>query len=247
MYTPGLALIIALSGIGCATKRSVQWGDETPTEQTAAAETTSSEAPVTAEAYAERFPTDDDCEAEARKIHERRPALAIRLLKACIERGDFKRLSALTDAPWTTTLAGDRDAAVVAARVAAARGGDLETDVKACAKVGFPVATLDEIFDAPEKAKGRRVIFRGRLDPDHKEKGRERLIETALEPGELDTQPSGRRVSATFAGGLKPTFRDSVFLGNAQKVVDDAVVADGESVAVVEVTGVYTPASASTF
>jgi hypothetical protein len=243
-----LALTLALVGLACATERTVQWGEETPTEQTAdATAATTTEAPVTAQAYAERFPTDDGCEAEARKLHERRPELAVRLIKACIERGDFKRLGALTDAPWTATLASDRDAAALVAQVVAARGGDLETDVKNCGKAGYPTASLDELFEAPEKAKGRKVVFRGRRDPDLKEKGRERLVETALESGELDTQPTGRRISAAFAAGLKPPVRDGVFLGKTVKIADDATAGDGEFVAVVDVTAIYAPASASTF
>jgi hypothetical protein len=241
-------LLLPILAAACASDRQVQWGEETPTEQPVVIkEASSGDGPLTAAEYAARFPTDGDCEAEARRIHEKKPELAVRLIKACVERGDFRRLSAIVDAPWTALLAADKDAAAVAARVVAARAGDIESDVKACQKLGFGVATLDDAFNEPEKAKGRRIIFRGRADADLKEKGRERLVETALEQGELDPQPTGRRVSATFGAGLKVPARDGVLLAKVARIADDTAAADGENVAVVEVEGVYKPASAPTF
>lgn len=243
-----LGLLAASLGGACASDRQVQWGEETPTEQPVVVKDASSgDGPLTAAAYAARFPTDGDCEAEARRIHEKKAELAVRLIKACIERGDFRRLSAIIDAPWTAQLAADKDAAILAARVVAARAGEIEGDVKACQKVGFGVATLDDVFNEPEKSKGRRIIFRGRADTDLKEKGRERLVEIALEQGEIDPQPTGRRVSATLAPGLKVPVRDGVLLAKVTRIGDDTAAGDGENVAVVEVEGVFKAATAPTF
>jgi hypothetical protein len=240
-------LLLAALAAACASDRQVQWGEETPTEQPVVVKEASSDGPLTAAEYAARFPTDGDCEAEARRIHDKKPELAVRLIKACVERGDFRRLSAIVDAPWTALLAGDRDAATVAARVVAARAGEVENDVKALQKVGFAVATLDDVFTEPDKAKGRRVIFRGRADADVKEKGRERLVETALEQGEIDPQPTGRRVSATLGAGLKIPTRDGVLLAKVGKVGDDTAAADGENAAFVEIEGAFKAATAPTF
>lgn len=240
-------LLLAALAAACASDRQVQWGEETPTEQPVVVKEASSDGPLTAAEYAARFPTDGDCEAEARRIHEKKAELAVRLIKACIERGDFRRLSAIIDAPWTAQLAADKDAAILAARVVAARAGEIEGDVKACQKVGFGVATLDDVFNEPEKSKGRRIIFRGRADTDLKEKGRERLVEIALEQGEIDPQPTGRRVSATLAPGLKVPVRDGVLLAKVTRIGDDTAAGDGENVAVVEVESVFKAATAPTF
>jgi len=242
-----LLLLAALAATACASDRQVQWGEETPTEQPTVVKEASGDAPLTAAEYAARFPTDGDCEAEARRIHEKKPELAVRLIKACVDRGDFRRLSAIVEAPWTALLAADKDAATVAARVVAARAGDVENDVTALQKVGFGVSSLDDVFNAPDKAKGRRVIFRGRADTDIKEKGRERLVETALEQGEIDPQPTGRRVSATLGAGLKAPARDGVLLAKVGRVGDDTAAADGENAAFVEVEGVFKAATAPTF
>ena len=63
-----LVLLSALAS-ACASDRQVKWGEETPTEQPAAIKEASSDPPMTASEYAARFPTDGDCEAEARRIH----------------------------------------------------------------------------------------------------------------------------------------------------------------------------------
>lgn len=241
-------LLLAALAAACVSDRQVQWGEETPTEKPVVVrEASSSDAPLTTVAYAARFPTDGDCEAEARRTHDKKPELAVRLIKACVERGDFRRLSAIVEAPWTSMLAADSDAAAIAARVVAARAGEVEGDVKALQKVGFGVYTLDDVFNEPEKSKSRRVIFRGRTDADLKEKGRQRLIETALESGEIDPQPTGRRVSATLRAGLKVPPRDGVMLAKVGRVSDDTAADDGENVVVVEIEGVFMAATAPTF
>jgi len=241
------ALAPALLAIGCATERKVQWGEETAAESTGTVASASSTAtPLSAADYAARFPTDGECESEARRIVAKSPDLAVKLIKACVARGDFKRITAISDAPWSGQWATDKDAADICARIAAARGGDVENDVKACAGAGIAVATLDDLFRQPEKAKGKRVIFRGRVDPDVKDKDRVRLIETILESGELETQPTGRRVAANFGSKKRPG-TDAVILGKATKIADDTVANDGEFVAVVDVDAVYLPAASPTF
>lgn len=247
LLSRGVALVVALLAVGCATERQVQWGEETAAESTGTVASASSTAtPVTAVDYAARFPTDGECESEARRIVAKSPDLALRLIKACVARGDFKRIAAINDAPWSPMWATDKDAPDTCARVVAARAGDVENDVKACAGAGIAVATLDDLFTQPEKAKGKRVIFRARLDTDLKDKDRVRLIETALESGELETLPTGRRVAASFGSKKRPT-KDAIILAKTIKIADDTVANDGEFVAVVDVDTVYLPAASPTF
>jgi len=245
MRTPIFAL--ALLASACATDR-VEWGDETPADRDVIVKDASqTQAPVTAADYAAKFPTDSACESEARRISTKSPDLAVRLIKACVARGDFRRLAAIVDAPWSSTWKGDKEAADVCARVVAARAGDVEADVKACADMGIPVLTLQDMFDAGEKAKGKVCVVRARADADVKEKGdRVRLIETAIESGELETQPTGRRMSAKFGTKRVPP-SDAIFVLQGVKVADDTVVNDGEFVLVADVTTMLPAAKSPTF
>jgi hypothetical protein len=241
------AFVLAVFALGCATERPVTWGEETAAEASNVVATPrTSAAPVTAEDYAARFTTDGECDSEARRIGIRAPELAIKLVRACVARGDFKRMAAIADAPWSALWAREKDAAEICARVVAARAGDVENDVKSCASVGIPVATLDDLFAQPDKARGRLTIFRGRIDPDLKDKSRVRLVETALESGVLETVPTGRRVAAIFGTNRRPA-TDAILLVTAISVSDDKVADDGEFVATVDVQSTFVPAAAPTF
>lgn len=243
---------VAAVASSCASEQ-VRWGDETqstspPTTVSAAPAATAEEheKPKTAAEYAARFPTDGACEAEARRIDQKNRDLALKLLKACIDRGDFKRLNALTDAPWTPQLKDIADSKLWCARVVAARAGDVEADVRACAGAGLGVKTLEEIFTDPNKAKGSFVIFRGRVDPDTKPKKDTPLIETVLDEGEVETTATGRHVRATFGTNSIPA-RDAILLVKASKMAEDAGSEDGDPVAVVEVLGSFPAADKPTF
>ncbi len=238
------ALCVAVSA--CAGNQRVEWGEETQTEHVTVVEEASSSGPLTAKDYAARFPTDATCEAEARRITEKSPDLAIGLLQACVERGDFKRMTALTDAPWTSQLAAVKGSTRLCARVVAARGGDVESDVKACARIGIKVLTLAEAFEEPEKAKGKTVIFRARTDAELKEQGRTRLVELNLEQSDFDVQATGRRISASM-GSKKAPSRDGLIVARVSSVGDDAVATDGEPVAKVDAIDVFTVATSPTY
>jgi hypothetical protein len=240
------AVFLALAVSACANNQRVEWGEETETERVEVVEHASSSGPVSAKDYAARFPTDSDCEAEARRITEKSQEFALRLLKACVDRGDFRRMTALTDAPWTSLLAADADAIKLCARVVAARAGDIENDVKACAAVGIKVATLNEVLTVPEKGKGKIVLFRGRIDAELKEQGRSRLMELALEQGEFDVQPTGRRVSASMGGKKTPT-SDGLIIARVVSVIEDSVTNDGEYVVNVDAIDVLNVAQSPTY
>ena len=242
-------VVVALSSLlfgSCATEPVVRWGDETPVETPKTAAVADEPArPKTATEYAARFPTDGACEAEARRIDVTNRELALRLLGACIERGDFKRIAALLDAPWTPSLRAMKEAPVWCARVIAARAGDIESDVKACASSGLGVRTLEQLFGEPDKVKGTVVIFRARVDPEHTGKD-VRLMETAIEDGEVETAPTGRRVDALIGGHRLPV-RDAVLLGRASRMAEDKDAEDGEFMAVIEILGSFPAAALPTF
>ncbi len=183
-----------------------------------------------------------------RRLDERNRDLALKLLNACIERGDFKRLAALVDAPWTKALRTLPAANSWCARVVAARAGDVEADVKACAAAGLAVKTLEQVFTDPGQAKGSIVIFRGRIDPNGKKRGATPLIETILEEGEVETSATGRRVLATF-GTHKLPARDAILLARASKMAEsaDSEDGDGEPVAIVDIQGSFAAATAPTY
>ncbi len=239
-----LVVVAALLLPACASEPTVRWGEETPVEK-AQIQKLEAPKPKTATEYAAGFPTDGACEAEARRINAQNRERALKLLGACIARGDFKKISALVDAPWTPDLHNLPEALTWCARIVAARAGDVEGDVKSCAKIGIDVHTLEQISAEPDKVAGRLVIFRGRLDPEHK--GRDiRLIETTVEGADVDAATTGRRVSAAFASIPIPS-GDAVILGRASKMAEDVASEDGDPMAVVDVLGSFVTAERPTF
>ena len=140
-------LFVVSSGVVSCASEQVRWGDETPDVRDDAAPAAPSHAEedkkLTAADYAARFPTDGGCEAEARRIDGKKRELALKLLGACIDRGDFKRIGALVDAPWTPEMRNNPEARLWCARIVAARAGDVEADVKACNAIGLGTQTLE--------------------------------------------------------------------------------------------------------
>ncbi len=243
---PGVALagatLVALLAPACASEQ-VRWGDETETLREVTTTTTEAK-PLSAKEYAARFPTDSDCEGEVRRLALRSVERARQLLAVCVERGDFKRIGVLLDGPLSASLAKDAAAPGLCARIVAARAGDVDTDVTACNRAGIPVVTLEALFNEPDKAAGRLLITRLRVDPDHRSKVETRLIEMALV--DVDTNPTGRRIAARPGPHAFPD-GDVIVLARGVKVADDKLVDDGESVAVVDVLAVHPAAVRPTF
>jgi len=229
---------------GCASEQ-VRWGEETVVDTDASAAAEEKKEPMTAAAYAAKFPTDGACDVEARRIDAVERNLALKLLGTCIGRGDFKRLTALTEAPWTSALKSEPQAANWCARIVAARAGDVDADVKACAKAGISVKTLEQVFGETAKVKGATVIFRARPDPQFPSNAA-RLVETILEDGEVEAGPTGRRIIAAF-GGQRGLRGDSVVLARTQRTEEDAAADEGGIVAVVEVIAAFPAAQLPTF
>ncbi|MBM4281792.1 MAG: hypothetical protein FJ137_13865 [Deltaproteobacteria bacterium] len=247
---PALSLALSMS---CATEQ-VRWDDATETvqrtpdavEQAATATAAAADKPLSARDYAARFPSDIDCETEVRRISRRNGELALQLLRACVERGAFRRLTALVDGPWVTMLVARPEAPGLCARVVAARSGDVENDVELCQRAGFPVATLAQVTADPENATGKLVIVRARPDEDHKLKKEVRLLETQHDEREPAPLPTGRRVSLPMAPAPANN-NEIIVLGRVLKVTEDMVVEDGEVVTVVDAIFTAPVAAQSTY
>jgi hypothetical protein len=231
-----LAIATAVLGASCATEQ-VRWDEATETVERVPAAgdgSRSRDKPLSAREYAARFPTDIECETEIRRIARLNVDLALQLLQACVDRGRFRRISALIDGPWVNALAARPEAAAICTRVAAARGGDVESDVEKCQHVGFPVATLAQVMADPEKAGGKVAILRAKVDDEHSTKKETRLVEVQRDETEAASLPTGRRVAARFVGQSPPS-SESVLLVRVLKIVEDGVIEDGEYVTVVDV------------
>ena len=230
---------------GCATEQEqVRWGAETEAETVAP--TVAASDGVTASDYAKRFPTDESCEREARRVATQSSALADRLIVACIERGDFRRLEGLVKAPWTGRLNKGDAGAILCAKVVAARAGDVDEDVNGCRASGFAVASLSSIVS--EAKGGRLIITRVRPDEGQKTAGVIRAEETDLVDGEVESRGTGRKLLLNVAAG-QPEVRlrsdgDSVVLARVTKVGEDV---DGEPVVRATVLQVFRPAASPTY
>jgi hypothetical protein len=244
-----VAVVVVASafGVGCASEQ-VRWDDATETVAAApeTAKAATHEKPVSAREYAARFPTDADCDAAVQRLAKRNTELALQLLRVCVERGDFRRLSALTDGNLVTTLVTRPEAPALCARVVAARGGDVDGDVTACQRVGYPVATLEQVFSNPEKAAGKIVIVRAQLDAEHKSKKETRLVEMQLDDREPAPQPTGRRIAAQLGAQVMPP-GEAVLLARVVKITDDKLIDDGELVTVIDVIASAPVAGRPTF
>lgn len=89
-------------------------------------------------------------------------------LRACIERvryprGPFTDLQILTNGNWDDELQSRKDAPELAARLVAARGGDVDGDLPALQKSRLPVFSLAAALRQPAVYKGRWLVLRGRL------------------------------------------------------------------------------------
>ena len=239
--------VVATVDGGCASEQ-VRWDQATETvaPETTTTKPTTPDKPVSAREYAARFPTDVLCEAEVRRISKRNVELGLQLLRICVERGDFRRIGALTDGSWVTTLVARPEAPALCARVVAARGGDVDGDVTACQRAGFPVATLEQVFANPEKAAGKLVIVRAQLDAEHKSKKETRLVEMQLDDGEPTSQPTGRRIGAHLGAQVMPP-GEAVLLARVVKIVEDKLIDDGELVTVIDVIASAPAAARATF
>ncbi len=230
--------------VGCATEK-VLWDQATETLPTTTVTTTKErEKPLSAREYAARFPDDAACDAEVRRLGSRRVQLAAQLLQACVERGDFRRLSTILAGDWVPTLLKRPDAASLCARVIAARAGDVDDDVESCQRAGYPVYTLEQISASAEKSVGKFVIVRARRDVEGSSKKFTHLLETVPDLRDVNGAPTGRELSVLPGPQTIPEL-ESVVLARVVKVSGDDFGEEGNLNVVVDVVTVapLTPSS----
>jgi len=116
-----------------------------------------------ARAEAHRFDHAADCEIEARALKASNAERGWKLLRACIERGDFTDLRVLLDGAWDAELRNRADAGEMLTKLIAVRGGDIEGDVAFLHDHRVPVFTLADALAQPEVYAGRLVIMRARV------------------------------------------------------------------------------------
>lgn len=110
------------------------------------------------------YPRPEGCERAARALQPLSADRAWKALRLCVERTPFTALSRLTDGFWDRDLAGRADAGVVAAKVIAARGGDVPGDLGAFQGRRIPFFPLSTAAEHPDVYRGRTVFFLARVN-----------------------------------------------------------------------------------
>ncbi len=113
-------------------------------------------------ALAAEYPRPADCEGAARQFADSNREFAWSMLKACVDRGNFTALRALTHETWEKDLQTRPESPLLLAMVIAARGGDIEGDLGALRKMRVPLFTLGAALAQPETYKGRYIVLRGK-------------------------------------------------------------------------------------
>jgi hypothetical protein len=116
-----------------------------------------------ARAEAHRFDHAADCEIEARALEAQNADRGWKLLRACVERGDFTDLRVLLDGAWDRELRSRPDAGEMLTRLIAVRGGDIEGDVAFLHDHRVPVFTLADALAEPDVYAGRLLVMRVRV------------------------------------------------------------------------------------
>lgn len=162
-----MTFVFALGLAGCATAGAGA-GESVPVNGTPTAVVNrpapdlATQEKFDARAEAHRFDHAADCELSARQLKERNPDRGWKLLRACVDRGDFTELRALLDGPWDAELRGRGDAGELLTKLVAVRGGDIEGDLALLHEHKVPVFTLADALAQPEVYAGRLVILRAR-------------------------------------------------------------------------------------
>lgn len=104
------------------------------------------------------------CELGARGLLRDSPDDAWAALRACIALGAVEELTGFTHPAWSEQWSRRPDALQVLLRLEASRGGDPVHDLKRTKHRPAGVLSLAEALQAGEKAAGRPVLFRARVE-----------------------------------------------------------------------------------
>lgn len=101
------------------------------------------------------------CELTARALRQRDRARGRAVMEECWQRPDFTDLEILLAPPWIDELRTHPDAARLVAQVIAARGGDVEHDLRLVRRARLPLSSLRGALAEPEGFRGRYVLMLG--------------------------------------------------------------------------------------
>lgn len=118
------------------------------------------------------------CELTARALRQRDRARGLAIMEECVQRPDFTDLEILLVTPWLDDLRGHRDAFQWLARIIAARGGDVEHDLRLVRRARLPLSSLRAALAEPETFRGRYVLMLG-SPRDGRGEGSARSVELA--------------------------------------------------------------------
>lgn len=121
------------------------------------------QAPMTvdeAKSIAAAFDGAHNCEATARAMHERDHQRGWAVMNQCIRRPDFTDLEGMTSLPWRDHLLAQPDLSQLVGHVVAARGGDVQNDLRICRRARVPVFSLKAAVAEPDSYQGRTVLVR---------------------------------------------------------------------------------------
>ena len=174
---------------------------------------------LTAREYAASFANDAECESAAEQVSRSSVDNGYALLTACIERGNFTLLEVLLSPPWVGRLRNDPQAPALVGRVIAARGYDLDDDIRRANGAGVNVLSLEDGITDPDASKGGLVVFRGQATALNG--GSATISELGASDTDLEVEGTGRTIKAQVekGGAVKVRRgRDSVFVARFDSV-----------------------------
>lgn len=101
------------------------------------------------------------CARAASALRKRAPQRGWALMEQCARRSDFVDLEALLADPWRDELLRSSTQAEIVVHVVAARGGDVQGDLRLLRRAGLPFSSLSAALSSPDAHVGRWVILRG--------------------------------------------------------------------------------------
>jgi hypothetical protein len=158
-----------------------------------------------AKAYASQHAQPAECEAAARDLLSTSREQGWAVLRACVDRGNFTALRRLLSEQWLAELQVRKDAPLLIARVIAARGGSIATDLRVLQDNRVPVFSLAAAMAQPEVYKGKYVVFRASPSQVRMDKGAPtvRLAEMSLgsEGSDVAVGHKNVRQGSSYASG----------------------------------------------
>lgn len=122
------------------------------------------------------------CELTARALRQRDRERSRAVMEQCWQRPDFTDLEILLAPPWLDELRAHPDAARLIAQVIAARGGDVEHDLRLVRRARLPLSSLRGALAEPGSFRGRYVLMLGtpQENRDGRATGSVELAETRI-------------------------------------------------------------------